>query len=144
VRCTCKLTSGPKTSSLWHVKQEESKISGDSGVLGRAQIWCKTMAVSHVFWQDLIFFEKVHILVSRRYQLHSASATTHCPSGITEAHSQKRKKNYKKRKVPLQRSTTLNNSTNTTRTALEVHLLQKWCLQEGNSAPALLSPDHRS
>jgi hypothetical protein len=33
-----------------------------------------------------------------RYQLHSASAITHCPSGITDAHSQKIKKKYKKEK----------------------------------------------
>jgi hypothetical protein len=44
----------------------------------------------------LIFFDKEDILVSRRYQLHPASAITSCPNGIKDAHSQKREKNYKK------------------------------------------------
>jgi hypothetical protein len=40
------------------------------------------------------FFDKEHILILRRYQLHSASATTQCPSSNTNAHS--KKKSYKK------------------------------------------------
>jgi hypothetical protein len=36
---------------------------------------------------SIFFFHKEHILISRRYQLHLASATTHCPSGITVAHN---------------------------------------------------------
>jgi hypothetical protein len=31
----------------------------------------------------MMFFGKEHILISRRYPLHTASATTHCSSGIT-------------------------------------------------------------
>jgi hypothetical protein len=38
---------------------------------------------------SIFFFDKEHILLSLRYQLHKASATTHCPSGITDAHSEK-------------------------------------------------------
>jgi hypothetical protein len=53
---------------------------------------------------DRIFFFREHILISRRYQLRSASATTYCSSGITDAHNQKIKKNYKEKKVPLQYS----------------------------------------
>jgi hypothetical protein len=41
---------------------------------------------------EVDFFAKEHILISRRYQLHLASATTQCPSD-TDAH---RKKEYKK------------------------------------------------
>jgi hypothetical protein len=47
---------------------------------------------------DRFFFDKGYILISRRYQIHPASATTHCPSGFTDAHSQQRKKNYRKEK----------------------------------------------
>jgi hypothetical protein len=39
--------------------------------------------------------DKEHILISWRYQLHPASATTHCHSGITDAHSQKVRRNRK-------------------------------------------------
>jgi hypothetical protein len=38
----------------------------------------------------LLFFDKEHILISRRYQLHPASATTQCPYSNTDAHSQKK------------------------------------------------------
>jgi hypothetical protein len=38
------------------------------------------------------------MLILWRYQLHPASAPTQCPRGTTDAHSQKRKKNYKKKK----------------------------------------------
>jgi Na+-transporting NADH:ubiquinone oxidoreductase subunit NqrC len=36
------------------------------------------------------FFDKEHVLISRRYQLHPTSATTSCPNGIKDAHIQKR------------------------------------------------------
>jgi hypothetical protein len=46
-----------------------------------------------------IFLDKEYALISRRYQLHPASATTQCPSGHTDARSQKKKKkNYEKEK----------------------------------------------
>jgi hypothetical protein len=38
------------------------------------------------------------ILISSRYQLHPASATTYFSSGITDAQPNKREKNYKKEK----------------------------------------------
>jgi hypothetical protein len=44
------------------------------------------------------FLDKEYALISRRYELHPASATTQCPSGHTDAHSQKKKKNYEKEK----------------------------------------------
>jgi hypothetical protein len=94
-----------------------------------------TMKLSYLLLS--LFFDKEHILISRRYQLHPASATTHCPSGITDAHNQKRKKNYKNEKSRF-------SSTNTTKTALEVQLLQKRRLQEGNTAQAPSLPDHGS
>jgi hypothetical protein len=46
------------------------------------------------------FFDKAYILISRRYQLHLASATTQCPNGNKDTQSLKKKKNYKNRKVP--------------------------------------------
>jgi hypothetical protein len=47
----------------------------------------------------LIFLDKEYILISRRYQLHPASATTHCSSGTADAHSQTKKEELQKRKV---------------------------------------------
>jgi hypothetical protein len=47
---------------------------------------------------SLDFFDKEYILISRRYQIHSASATTLCPSGNMDTHNQK-KKNYRKEKT---------------------------------------------
>jgi hypothetical protein len=44
------------------------------------------------------FFDKKYILILRRYQLHSASATTQYSNSITDAHSQKKKENYIKEK----------------------------------------------
>jgi hypothetical protein len=46
------------------------------------------------------FLDKEYILILRRYQLHLASATTHCSNDNTDSHSQKKKKNYRKRKRP--------------------------------------------
>jgi hypothetical protein len=43
------------------------------------------------------FFDKEYILISRRYQFDPA-----CPSGNTDAHNQKKKKKYKKKKVPVE------------------------------------------
>jgi hypothetical protein len=43
-----------------------------------------------------MFFYKEHILISQRYQLHPASATS-CPNGIKDAHSQEKKGNTKKK-----------------------------------------------
>jgi hypothetical protein len=48
-----------------------------------------------------VFFEKEHILILRRYQLHLASATTLCPDGIKDAHS-KKEKNYKKKSLAIE------------------------------------------
>jgi hypothetical protein len=45
---------------------------------------------------DIFFSHKEPILISRRYQLHPASATTHDPSGLIDAHNPKKKRNYKK------------------------------------------------
>jgi hypothetical protein len=41
---------------------------------------------------ELYIFDQEHILISRRYQLHSAFATTHCPSGIIDAHNPKKRR----------------------------------------------------
>jgi hypothetical protein len=40
------------------------------------------------FFLNRTFFDKEYILISRRYQIHIASATTQCPSGNTDVHSQ--------------------------------------------------------
>jgi hypothetical protein len=47
---------------------------------------------------DISFFDKEYILISKRYQLHPASATTQHPNDITDAHSQKKKKNNREEK----------------------------------------------
>jgi hypothetical protein len=47
------------------------------------------------FWFS--FFDKRNILISWRYQLHPASATTQYPSGSTDAQSQNEKKKLKNR-----------------------------------------------
>jgi hypothetical protein len=39
----------------------------------------------------VFFFQKVDILISRRYQLYPVSATTQYFNSITDAHSQKKK-----------------------------------------------------
>jgi hypothetical protein len=49
----------------------------------------------------LAFFDKEYILILQRYQLHSASTITQYPNGITDAYSQKIKKNYKKKKSAI-------------------------------------------
>jgi hypothetical protein len=55
--------------------------------------------ISLYFKMEVIFLDKEYALISRRYQLHPASATTQYPSGHTDAHSQKKKKkNYEKEK----------------------------------------------
>jgi hypothetical protein len=56
----------------------------------------------------------------------------------------KKEKETKKRKDPLQYSSLSSNNTSTTKTTPELQALQKRCLQEGNSAQALSSPDQRS
>jgi hypothetical protein len=54
------------------------------------------------YYLYMFFLDKEYILISRRYQLHPASATTQCPSGNTDAHSQlKQNKKYEKEKVLL-------------------------------------------
>jgi hypothetical protein len=47
------------------------------------------------------FLDKEYILISKRYQIHLISATTQCPNGETDAHSQLEEEIHKKRKVPL-------------------------------------------
>jgi hypothetical protein len=42
------------------------------------------------------FLDKEYILISRKYQLHPASATMQCPNGITDAHNQKTKEELQK------------------------------------------------
>jgi hypothetical protein len=37
-------------------------------------------------FEKLLFFDKEHILISKRYQLHLASVTMLCPSGNMDAH----------------------------------------------------------
>jgi hypothetical protein len=51
-------------------------------------------------YASIYFFllDKAHILISKRYKLHPASAITSCPNGIKDAHNQKREKNYTDRK----------------------------------------------
>jgi hypothetical protein len=44
------------------------------------------------------FFDKANILISKKYQLHPASATTHQPNGCTQP---KKGKENKETKVPL-------------------------------------------
>jgi hypothetical protein len=46
------------------------------------------------------FFDKEYILISRRYQLHPASATTHALAALWMHTAKRKKENYKK-KVPL-------------------------------------------
>jgi hypothetical protein len=70
------------------------------------------------------FFLQEYILISQRYQLHTGSATTHCPSSNMDANNQKKKNNDNK-KIPLQRSMPRSSSTKTTLTTLEVQFLQK-------------------
>jgi hypothetical protein len=47
------------------------------------------------------FFDKEYILISRRYQLHPASTTTHALAALQMHTAKRKKKNYKKREVPL-------------------------------------------
>jgi hypothetical protein len=91
-----------------------------------------------------IFFDKGNILISKRYQLHPASATAHHPNGTTDAHSQKKEKKTKKQKAPLQYLGPNNSNTSTAKTTPEIQTLQKRRLQEGNSALTPSSPDQRS
>jgi hypothetical protein len=48
----------------------------------------------------LLFFDEEYILISTRYQLHSISATTQCPSDNTDAHNHKKGENLQKKKSP--------------------------------------------
>jgi hypothetical protein len=73
--------------------------------------------------------------------IHSASATTSCPNGIKDAHSQKKEKRNTEKEKSRYRDRKLET---TILTPPEDQLLHKRCLQEGNSAQTLLSPDHRS
>jgi hypothetical protein len=50
---------------------------------------CQISAKACGFFK-FFFLDKEYILISSRYQLHPASATTQCPSGNTDAHSQKK------------------------------------------------------
>ena len=43
------------------------------------------------------FFDKEYILISRRYQLYPASATKQSPKGLTDAHSQTKEEEIKKK-----------------------------------------------
>jgi hypothetical protein len=45
----------------------------------------------------LLYYKK-YILISGKYQLHPASATTGCSNGITDTHSKKRRRITKKEK----------------------------------------------
>jgi hypothetical protein len=73
----------------------------------------------------LLFPDKEHLLISQRYQLHLASATTHYPSCITDAHNQKKEPRYSDLFLV---TTTIN----TIKTAPEIQLLHKKCLQTRN------------
>jgi hypothetical protein len=56
----------------------------------------------HAAWKWPCCFDKERILISRRYQLHLASAITQCPIDNTDAHIQKEEEEeLQKRKVPL-------------------------------------------
>jgi hypothetical protein len=66
------------------------------------QIFASSERKKWTVYQALHFLDKEYILISRRYQLHPASATTQCPSGNTDAHSQlKQKKKFEIEKVLL-------------------------------------------
>jgi hypothetical protein len=54
------------------------------------------------------FLDKEYALISRRYQLHPASATTQCLSGHTDAHSQKRRR--RRRRITKNKSPALANN----------------------------------
>jgi hypothetical protein len=51
---------------------------------------------------DHIFslFDKEHILISRRYQLHPALATTSCPNDIKDAHIQQKERKITEKESP--------------------------------------------
>ena len=69
--------------------------------------------------------EKDNILISKRYQLHPASATTQCPKGSTDALSQPKQKEKKiKRIVPLQSYNPCNSSTTTTKPTPDVQFFK--------------------
>jgi hypothetical protein len=44
----------------------------------------------------VLFFDKEYILISRRYQLHLASARTQYPSGNVDAHNHKKGRKIQK------------------------------------------------
>jgi hypothetical protein len=44
------------------------------------------------------FFDKGNILILRRFQLHLASTSMQCPSGITDAYIEKEEKELQKEK----------------------------------------------
>ena len=99
--------------------------------------------------QTLYFFEKGNILISRRYQLHPASAPTRChqTSRMHTAKNKIKKRERKKTKTPSRCSGTRNRSTLTTtkyNTRTTNKALRKQHLQEGNKAQALSLPDRRS
>jgi hypothetical protein len=80
----------------------------------------------------IIFFDKGNILISWRYQLHLASATTQYPIGNTDAHVQKRKKNYKK----------ISHYSDLFLVAAEINLLQKRRPKKRTVNKRLHCPDH--
>jgi hypothetical protein len=85
-----------------------------------------------------------YILISRRYQLHLASAKTQCPKSISDAHIPKIKRRKKEIKIPLQRSNPCRCSTTSIKTNTQTPKSPKATLQEENSAHEPWFPDHRS
>jgi hypothetical protein len=67
--------------------------------------------------------DKEYILISRRYQLHPASATTQCSNDNMDAQAEKKKDELHKRKVPPQRFIPCRSEPNTTITTPKIHLL---------------------
>jgi hypothetical protein len=92
--------------------------------------------------QSSTFLDKEYILISSRYQLHPASTTTQCPSGNTDAHSQKK---FTENKKPRYSEKFLVAATLTPpRQHQKSNISRKQRLQEGNSALTPSSSDHRS
>jgi hypothetical protein len=71
----------------------------------------RALGATCIFYSFLI---KGNILISWRYQLHSASTTTQYPNDRTDTHNQKKEKEIKKIKVPVQNSRPYSNNTTTT------------------------------
>jgi hypothetical protein len=77
--------------------------------------------------QFLIFFDKEHILILKRYQLHST--TISCSNSNRDAYN-KKKNNYIKEKSRYNDQVFVAAASNITKTTLDLQLLKKQRLQE--------------